>query len=32
MHKWAASAFLAAVRVGGDEALGLSFSWDFVHK
>ncbi|MDP3285610.1 MAG: hypothetical protein Q8M56_14360 [Desulfobacterales bacterium] len=32
MHKWAASAFLAAVQVGGSETLGLSFSWGFAHK
>lgn len=32
MHKWAATAFLAAVRVGGAEALGLSFTWAFAHK
>lgn len=32
MRKWTASAFLAAVRVGGAEALGLSFSWSFAHK
>jgi hypothetical protein len=27
-----AAAFLAAVRVGGHEKLGLSFSWGFAHK
>jgi len=32
MHKWVAAAFLAAVRVGGAEALGQSFSWGFAHK
>ncbi|MEW6670275.1 MAG: hypothetical protein AB1427_01145 [Thermodesulfobacteriota bacterium] len=32
MRKWAASAFLAAVRVGGAEALGLSFSWGFARR
>ena len=32
MTKWAASAFLAAVRVGGTEKWGLSFSWGFAHK
>ena len=32
MKKWCASAFLAAVRVGGAEALGLSFSWAFARK
>jgi len=32
MQKWAASAFLAAVRVGGMEKLGLSFSWGFAQK
>ena len=32
MRKWMASAFLSAVRVGGAEALGLSFSWGFAHK
>ena len=25
-------AFLAAVRAGGSEELGLSFSWGFAHK
>ena len=32
MEEWCASAFLAAVRVGGAEAFGLSFSWGFAHK
>lgn len=32
MKKWYATAFLAAVRVGGAEAFGLSFSWGFAHK
>lgn len=32
MRKWMASAFLSAVRVGGAEALGLSFSWGFALK
>jgi hypothetical protein len=32
MKKWLASAFLSAVRVGGKEELGLSFSWAFAHK
>ena len=32
MKKWAASAFFAAVRVGGAEEFGLSFSWGFAHK
>lgn len=32
MQKWLASAFLAAVRVGGTEKFGLSFSWGFAHK
>ena len=32
MNEWAASAFLAAVRVGGAEIFGLSFSWGFAHK
>ena len=32
MRKWIASAFLSAVRVGGAEALGLSFSWGFALK
>ena len=32
MKKWQASAFLAAVRVGGPEAFGFSFSWGFAHK
>jgi hypothetical protein len=31
MKKWLASAFLAAVRVGGPEEFGLSFSWGFAH-
>ena len=29
MKKWLASAFLVAVRVGGAEEFGLSFSWGF---
>lgn len=32
MKKWQASAFLAAVRVGGSETFGFSFSWGFAHK
>ena len=32
MHTWAARVFLAAVRVGGAEKWGLSFSWGFAHK
>ena len=32
MKKWCASAFLTAVRIGGAEELGLSFSWGFAHK
>ena len=32
MKKWCASSFLAAVRVGGAEVFGLSFSWGFAHK
>ena len=32
VKKWQASAFLAAVRVGGHEVFGLSFSWGFAHK
>ncbi len=32
MNKWSASAFLAAVRVGGAEIFGLSFSWGFARK
>lgn len=32
MKKWKASAFLAAVRVGGVEEFGLSFSWGFASK
>jgi len=32
MKKWCASAFLAAVRIGGPEQFGLSFSWAFAHK
>ena len=29
MNKWCAAAFLAAVRMGGAETFGLSFSWGF---
>lgn len=32
MRKWIASAFLSAVRIGGGEEFGLSFSWVFAHK
>ena len=32
MKKWCASAFLVAVRIGGIEEFGLSFSWGFAHK
>lgn len=32
MKKWQASAFLTAVRVGGAEEFGLSFSWGFASK
>jgi hypothetical protein len=32
MNKWLAAVFLRAVRVGGKEELGLSFSWGFAHK
>lgn len=32
MKKWMASAFLTAVRIGGKEEFGLSFSWGFAHK
>ena len=32
MKEWCASAFLAAVRVGGSEIFGLSFSWAFARK
>ena len=32
MKKWCAEAFLAAVRIGGAEAFGLSFSWGFARK
>lgn len=32
MQAWCAKAFLAAVRVGGVEAFGLSFSWGFASK
>jgi hypothetical protein len=32
MKKWLASAFLAAVRTGGREEFGLSFSWGFAGK
>ena len=31
MSKWCASAFHAAVRIGGAEKFGLSFSWGFAH-
>ena len=32
MKKWCASAFRVAVRIGGSERFGLSFSWGFAHK
>ena len=32
MKKWAASAFLAGVRIGGAEIFRRSFSWGFAHK
>ena len=32
MKKWQAAAFLTAVRVGGVEDFGLSFSWGFARK
>ena len=32
MREWCASAFLLAVRIGGPEEFGLSFSWGFAHK
>ncbi len=32
MKKWLASAFLTAVRLAGDEDLGLSFSWGYACK
>ena len=32
MKTWLAHAFLAGVRVGGPEELGLSFSWGFARK
>jgi len=32
MSEWCASAFHAAVRIGGAETFGLSFSWGFAHK
>ena len=32
MKKWWASAFLTAVRIGGKEEFGLSFSWAFAYK
>jgi hypothetical protein len=32
MREWCASAFLAAVQIGGAEVFGLSFSWGFAHK
>jgi len=31
MKQWCATAFLSAVRVGGEEHFGLSFSWGFAH-
>lgn len=32
MKKWMARAFYEAVRIGGKEEFGLSFSWGFAHK
>jgi hypothetical protein len=32
MKEWAASAFLKALRIGGEEVFGLSFSWAFAYK
>jgi len=32
MSEWAASAFVAAVRIGGSEVFGLSFSWGFARR
>ena len=32
MKKWQAQTFLAAVRIGGPEEVGLSFSWGFANK
>jgi hypothetical protein len=32
MKKWCASAFFTAVRIGGVETFGLSFSWGFAHQ
>jgi len=32
MSEWCVSAFQAAVRIGGAEKFGLSFSWGFAHK
>ncbi len=32
MKEWCASAFRVAVRIGGSERFGLSFSWGFAHK
>jgi len=32
MEEWCASAFLVAVRLGGAEKFGLSFSWGFAHQ
>ena len=32
MKKWLASAFLAAVRIGGPEEFGLPFSWGFAQR
>lgn len=31
MKEWCAAAFLAAVRIGGAQTFGLSFSWGFAH-
>ncbi len=32
MKKWQASAFLAAVRIGGAEEFGFTFSWGFADR
>ena len=32
MQKWLAAAFLKAVRIGGAEVFGLSFSWGFANR
>lgn len=32
MNSWTAKVFLAAVKIGGTEEFGLSFSWGFANK